>query len=404
MTSKTLIEMNSRALRSPWHHEPQREARGPECDSYEHRSFTFPAPLRTLAALLLPTLFALACGHDAPKAIDGPTISAATTVLQTAAVPLSSGVAGTVVSSNVSPLASRVVGDVVRVLVSEGDRVHAGQLLIEIDSREGKAQTGRARAGSVEIERAIDAAQAKAALAEATMRRYTALFDRRAVSAQEFDEVKASHASSRAELARFVAKRDEARAMSDQARVILDYSYLRSPIDGVITRRFVDPGAQAAPGMTLVTVEDARSFRVEATVPEGIGVRPGDPVTVEIGGTGIDARVANVQPGLDRTSRSALVKIALGTTTLALRSGAYARVLFPTGTRTVLTIPPAAIVRHGQLISVFVVGQDDVARMRLITVGENNELLSGLEPGERIVTEPSKVTDGAKVVSGASAL
>lgn len=404
MTSKTLIEMNSRALRAPCHHERQRESRGLDCQIHKHQTFTFPVPLRTLAALLLPTLFALACGPDAPKVIDRPTISAATTVLQTAAVPSTRGVAGTVVSSNLSPLASRVVGDVVRVLVSEGDRVHAGQLLIEIDAREGKAQTGRARAGSVEIERAIDAAQAKAALAETTLRRYTALFDRRAVSAQEFDEVKASHASSQAELARFVAKRDEARAMSDQARVILDYSYLRSPIDGVITRRFVDPGAQAAPGMTLVTVEDAQSFRVEATVPEGIRVRPGDPVTVEIGGTGIDARVANVQPGLDPTSRSALVKIALGTTTFPLRSGAYARVLFPTGTRMVLTIPASAILRHGQLISVFVVGHDDVARMRLITVGENNEVLSGLEPGERIVTDPSRVTDGAKIISGASAL
>ncbi|MEO6486622.1 MAG: efflux RND transporter periplasmic adaptor subunit [Thermoanaerobaculia bacterium] len=357
----------------------------------------------TLAALL-PAVLVVACGSDTPEPGARPAVSAATTVVQTATVPSTRSVAGTVVSSNVSPLASKVVGNVVRVLVAEGDRVHAGQLLVEIDGREGKAQTASARAGSVEIERAIDAAQANATLAETTLRRYAALFERRAVSAQDLDDVKAKRDTSRAELARFVAKREQARAMRDQAQAFLDYSYVRSPIEGVITRRFVDPGAQAAPGMTLVTVEDARSFRVEATVPEGIRVRPGDPVTVEIDGTGIDARVANVQPGVDPTSRSALVKIALGMTTLPLRSGAYARVLLPTGTRMALTIPPSAIVRHGQLVSVFVVGNDGVARMRLITLGENNEVLSGLEPGERIVTEPSKVTDGTKIVSGASAV
>lgn len=374
MTSKTSIEMSGRALR-----------------------------LLTLAALL-PAVLVVGCGSDTPEPVARPAVSAATTVVQTATVPSTRSVAGTVVSSNVSPLASKVVGNVVRVLVAEGDRVRAGQLLVEIDGREGKAQTASARAGSVEIERAIDAAQANATLAETTLHRYTALFERRAVSAQDLDDVKAKRDTSRAELARFVAKRGEARAMRDQAQAFLDYSYVRSPIEGVITRRFVDPGAQAAPGMTLVTVEDARSFRVEATVPEGIRVRPGDPVTVEIDGTSIDARVANVQPGLDPTSRSALVKIALGTTTLPLRSGAYARVLLPTGARMALTIPPSAIVRHGQLVSVFVVGNDGVARMRLITLGENNEVLSGLEPGERIVTEPSKVTDGAKIVSGASAI
>jgi len=403
MTSKTSIEMNSRALRSPSHPERQRETRAIECEIHEHQAPTRPGPLLTLAALL-PAVFALACGSDAPKPIDRPTVDAATTVVQTVTVPSTRGVAGTVVSSNVSPLASKVVGNVVRVLVSEGDRVRAGQLLVEIDAREGKARTDHARAGSVEIERAIDAAQANATLAETTLRRYTALFERRAVSAQEFDEVKARYDSARADLARLVAKRDEVRAMRDEAQIFLDYSYVRSPIDGVVTRRFVDPGAQAAPGMALVTVEDARSFRVEATVAEGIRVRPGDPVTVEIGGTRIDARVANVQPGVDPTSRSALVKITLGARTFPLRSGAYARVLLPTGTRTALTIPASAIVRRGQLTSVFVVGNDGVARMRLITAGENNEVLSGLEPGERIVTEPSKVTDGAKIASGASAV
>ena len=193
MTSKTSIEMSGRALR-----------------------------LLTLAALL-PAVLVVGCGSDTPERVARPAVSAATTVVQTATVPSTRSVAGTVVSSNVSPLASKVVGNVVRVLVAEGDRVRAGQLLVEIDGREGKAQTASARAGSVEIERAIDAAQANATLAETTLRRYAALFERRAVSAQDLDDVKAKRDTSRAELARFVAKREQARAMSDQAQAFLDY-------------------------------------------------------------------------------------------------------------------------------------------------------------------------------------
>lgn len=356
-----------------------------------------PGP-RSLAALLTSAalLFA-ACSADEQKPLDRPSITAPTAVVQNATIPSTRTVAGTVVSTNVAPLAAKVVGNVLRVLVSEGDRVRAGQLLVEIDAREAVAQTDRARAGSAEIERAIEAAQANAGLAETTLKRYTALFERHSVSAQEYDDVKARNSAAQAELARLVAKRGEARAMSSQAQTFLDYSFVRSPIDGVVTRRFVDPGAQAAPGMPLVAVEDSKSYRVEATVPEGLGIAPGDAVGVEIGGTVAEGRVSHVQPDVDAASRSTLVKITVPQAA-GLRSGAYVRVHVPTGRRQAITVPESAIVRRGQLTSVFVVGDDGVARMRLITLGEGGEVLSGLDEGDRVVTEPAKVTDGAKIV------
>lgn len=345
-----------------------------------------------------------ACAADEPPLLHRASVSAPTAVVEMTTVPTTRALAGTVVSANVSPLAAKVMGNVVRVLVAEGDAVRAGQLLVEIDSREGTAQTEQMRAGGVEIERAIDGARANAVLAEATLRRYGTLLERGSVSAQEFDDVEARHAAATAELARMLAKRDQVRAAGRQARTFLDYSFVRSPIDGVVTRRFVDPGAQAAPGMPLVTVEDARAFRVETTVPGDLHARPGDPVTIEIGGVKLEGRIANVQPGVDATSRSALVKIALPSETArpasapSLRSGAYARVLLPTGERAALTVPESAVVRRGQLTSVFVVGDDGLARMRLVTLGRDGEVLSGLAAGERIVTEASKVSDGAKVV------
>ena len=360
-------------------------------------------------ALGLPIL--AACGADEAIPPERATLNTPTAMVATTTIPSTRAVAGTVVSSNVSPLSAKVIGNVTRVLVNEGDRVRAGQLLVEIDSREGKAGTEQARAGSVEIERAIDAARANATLADATLKRYTALFERRSVSAQEFDDVKARAAGATAELARLEAKRGEVRAMATQAQTFLDYSSIRSPIDGVVTRRFVDPGAQAAPGMPLVTVEDTRTYRVEATLPDEVRVRPGDPVTIEIGGAHVQGRIPKGLRGVEPTGRRPVVMTALGgdparragapyhdAANPAIRSGAYARVLVPVGERAAITVPPTAIVRRGQLTSVFVVGTDGVARMRLVTLGEDNEVLSGLDAGERIVIDGAKAADGAKIV------
>ena len=333
---------------------------------------------RSLSAVA--ALAAAACGHDLPERTAPVAVSAPTAIVQKTDVVSTRAVAGVTRSTTVSPLAARVVGNVLRVHVSEGDVVKAGQVLVEIDAREGRAQSDAAAS-------AVAAAAANAALAETTHARYAALRERRSVSQQELDDVEARLKAARAELQR-------ARAGAAQARTFLDYSYVRSPIDGVVTARMVDPGAQAAPGMPLLTVEDPRSMRVEASVPEEVPLRPGDRVFVEAGGRRTEGRVAQVQPSIDSSSRTSLVKIeAAG----PLRSGSYVRVLIPSGEREALAVPPSAVVRRGALTSVFVVGSDGIARMRLITLGEQNEVLSGLEAGERIVTDPARVTDGAKV-------
>ena len=324
----------------------------------------------------IAALAAAACGHDLPERTAPVTVAARTAIVQKASITSTREVSGVVRSATVSPLAARVVGNVVRVHVSEGDVVKAGQLLAEIDAREGRDLTASA-------DSAAAAASANAALAETTWQRYAALRERRSVSQQELDTVEAQMRAARAELQR-------ARAGAAQARTFLDYSFVRAPMDGVVTARFVDPGAQAAPGMPLLTIEDPRALRVEANVPEEVRLRVGDRVLID----GAEGRVAHVQPSIDAVSRTSLVKIEASA---PLRSGSFVRVQIPTGERTAVAVPHSAIVQRGVLTSVFVVGPDGIARMRLVTLGEGNEVLSGVEAGERIVVEPAKVTDGARV-------
>ncbi|HET8772158.1 MAG TPA: efflux RND transporter periplasmic adaptor subunit [Thermoanaerobaculia bacterium] len=352
---------------------------------------------RSSQALLLFALVLGACAHPEKPAVRE-AVDARVTAAQRASLASFHSVAGTVRAETTSTLSANVVGTVVRVLVAEGDRVRSGQVLVEIDPRERRAQVDRTRAGREEVERAIEAAAANVQLAEATHRRSLGLRAQGLVSQQEYDVVKARHTAAQAEWNGLVARRSEARAAAAQAEAVLDFSSVRAPIDGVVSARFVDPGAQAAPGVPLITIENEQAVRVDANVPDGVAVHAGDRAIVEAGDRRAGARVTRVQPSVDSAARSALVKLQLDE---PLRAGTYVKVSFPAGARDAVTVPPSALVRRGQLTSVFVVGSDGVARMRLVTVGSTDgaqaEILSGLAAGEEIVADPARVRDGVLV-------
>jgi membrane fusion protein, multidrug efflux system len=125
-------------------------------------------------------------------------------------------------------------------------------------------------------------------------------------------------------------------------------------------------------------------------------------VTIEGAARPVTARVTNVVPAVDPGTRSALVKIDLPRDS-GLRSGAFVRVAFTVGSRNGITVPATAITQRGQLASVFVVGKDEIARMRLVTLGDPQglriEVLSGIDPGETIVPRvTNEIRDGVKVV------
>ncbi len=347
----------------------------------------------------LGLLLLAACGTKAPDQ-SAAKAAARFDVARSEPLPDTRVTTGTVRSTNVSPLAANVMGNVTRVLVAEGDRVHAGQLLLEIDDREMRAKRAQAAAGSREAEEAIAAADAGVAAAEAaatvanaTFRRFSALKDRGSVSAQEYEEVAARKQAADAALSQaarsrdaLIARRAQAKAGVVEAETFLSYASVRAPISGIVTARMIDPGAQAAPGMPLLTVEDDTALRVETAIDESFAalVHTGDRATIE--GT-ITGRVTNIA-AVDPQSHAALVKIALPAHS-ALRSGAFVHVAFNLGSRDGITIPAAAVERHGQLTNVRIIGADGAAQTRIVSLGARQgdriEVLAGIDPGEKVL-------------------
>src|SRR5512140_820119 len=152
-------------------------------------------------------------------------------VAQKATVPDYVEAVGTVRAAQTSQLASQIMGAITSISVREGDRVRRGQVVALIDEAQQRAVVERASAGLRASQQDATATEADFNLAESTLKRYQSLFDKRSVSPQEFDEVRARYAAAQARRDSANAGRAQEEATLTQARTSLDYTRIRAPFD-----------------------------------------------------------------------------------------------------------------------------------------------------------------------------
>ena len=314
---------------------------------------------------------------------------------------------GTIRAVQTSQVASQMMGNIVELNAREGDRVQKGQVLAAIDDSQPRAAVEQATAAAAAALEEVSAADSDFALAESTLKRYQQLYEKKSVSPQEFDEVKARFRSTEARRDKARAEQSQANAAFAQARIALGYTRIRAPFPGVVTEKRVDTGTLASPGMAIFTLEDTRSYRLEVTVDESdirlIRLRQLVPVTIDaLGNTQPSGKVVQIVPAADPASRSFLVKVGLPADA-RLRSGLFGRARFARGERSVLLIPRTAVVERGQLQGVYVLDAAQIAGWRYVTLGksagENVEVLSGLENGEQLVARPENRELGGKRIA-----
>lgn len=350
--------------------------------------------------VMVPLALALAgCSSNnriveaAPEIVRGVALQ----TIQPVRIPDGNDVVGTVRAQQVAQLSAQIVASVRRVKVAEGAKVRAGEALIVLDSAQQQAGVDSATAAILAAQQEISASDADASLAASTLKRYESLREKRSVSPHEMDEVqaRAKAASARRNMAR--AQLAQAEAGLAQARTVQAYTLIRAPFDGVVTAKLADPGAMAAPGVPLLIVEDTRKFRLEVTVDEGkiADVKMGESVPIALdalAGAELQGKVVQIVPAADPGSRSFLVKLQLPPDP-RIRSGLFGRALFAHGTRQATVVPSAAVMQRGQLQAVYVVDDKKIADLRYVTLGHNLgrnvEVLSGLAPGDRIVSDPA---------------
>jgi multidrug efflux pump subunit AcrA (membrane-fusion protein) len=393
--------------------------------------------MKRISFVILSVALAVACSKKPEPAQPPPIVSGLKIeAVQPSLVDDYYEAVGTVRAKNGSVVAAKIMGNVVAFHVREGDTVRAGQVLVEIENRDAGIQLQKTRAGVRESQDSLEevessiraaesaraAARANETLTQATFNRYEMLFERRSVSPQEFDEVRARYEIAKAESERadrmlqvakarhnqVQARIDQAKADVATAQVYIGYSRITAPINGVVVSKHADVGSMAMPGTPLLTIENSSRYQLEASVVESqlakIGLHDQVRVVIEaLGEKEVEGTVDEIVPAADPASRSFVVKVALTNVSGAqLRSGLYGKARFVTGQRKILAIPQVAMTQQGQLTAVFVVDQSGVARLRLIKAGkafgDRVEVLSGLTEGEQIVSDGvTTVKDGTRV-------
>jgi multidrug efflux pump subunit AcrA (membrane-fusion protein) len=177
---------------------------------------------------------------------------------------------------------------------------------------------------------------------------------------------------------------------------------LYAPVAGVVTEKNVLRGQAVQAGENLYTLADLSEVWVEAELREGDAgsVQEGSAATVELNafpGRPIQGRVEYVYPTLHEQARTLTARIALPNPDRRIKPGMYARVSFSTPGGTALTVPTSAVVNTGQRTLVFM----DMGGGRLMPMdvetgrvsGDFTEVLSGLEPEQRVVTSAQFLLD-----------
>ena len=330
--------------------------------------------LPTLAAGAMVALVLGACGSEAPRPAAERAALAGTPVMVTDTLVVDAfEAAGVAAPIRQATLSTRLMATVTAVLVHEGDRVAAGEVLVRLDARDLAARREQ-------VEAALAEATAVQGDAEVQAGRIRALYADSAATRAQLDQAETG-------LARATAAVATTRGMAAELAATADYAEVRAPFAGIVTRRFVDPGAFAAPGAPLVAVEDASTLRVSVSAaPDAVrGLRSGKLVVATIGDSSVRATIEGVVPsGGNLYTVNALVPNAGG----RFLSGTSATLALPRGTRRAILVPAGAVIHQGDLTGVQVVAAGQ-SSLRWIKPGRPEggmvEILSGLAPGDSVL-------------------
>jgi multidrug efflux system membrane fusion protein len=300
---------------------------------------------------------------------------------------------GSLEAQDMVQVTAQVEGVASDVRFREGDRVSPSSVLLRIDPERHQVEADRAKA-------LLDQATAELGRAQADLARREALAASQLLSTEEL-------ARSRGENARLVAGVDVAKAAYELARQNERRSEVRPPIAGVINTRTVDTGSFVRTGTVLATIVDVSRLRLRFKVSEGESLRAREGGTLgfrvaPLGPRDFGARIYHVGRVADPTTRQVEV-LAWVDPAPELKPGFFAEVTLEGEKKANALVVPESAIQASERGFVTYVVEEKTAKVRPVDLGLRTgtgvvEILSGLEKGERVVSEGSdRLTDGMPV-------
>src|SRR5580692_3820039 len=332
---------------------------------------------------------------------------------------------GYIVARRRATVSSKVTGKVMKVMLEEGQRVEAGEIIARLDDSNWKAALAQSNAQLQQAEANLASSQTAFDDAKPIFERNEQQKAVAVISAQSFDEAKAQFNVARNNLLIAHSALDSARAGVAVAQRSLDDTVIRAPFSGIVTEKAAQPGEMVSPvsaggGFTrtgIGTIVDMDSLEVEVDVSENFinRVRPQQPVVIKLNAYpdwDIPGSVIAMIPTADRAKATVKVRIAIKQKDPRIIPEMGARVAFLSDKEPAtagaekspaagVVIPAEAVVTSGTANIVFVVHGSTVERRAVRLGGKTSSgqiISAGLEPGIIVALgDLSKLSDGSRV-------
>ncbi len=327
---------------------------------------------------------------------------------------------GYITARRLATVSAKITGRVREVLIEEGMRVEAGQILARLDDVDARTAFALAEAQLAAERSELAEIETNLAHARREARRQQDLLARKLVSQQAADDATTAVEALAARLASARAQVTVAERALVDAINRLDDTIVRAPFAGVVTVKAAQPGEIISPlsaggGFTrtgIGTIVDMDSLEIQVDVSENFinRVRPGQPVEATLNAYPdwkIPAEVIAIIPTADRSKATVKVRIALKERDQRIVPDMGVRVAFleeraadmPLAAPAGVLVPRAAIRREADGDVVYVLADGRLARRRVSTgtlmAGELRQVLDGVAAGEQVVVSgPAELADG----------
>ncbi len=325
---------------------------------------------------------------------------------------------GYVVAQRAAAVASKGTGRLEELRVEEGDQIKAGEIIARLEADDVNASLAASKAALGQAAAGLEFARAQAREAKLRYDRVMDLKAKKLASDAEYDQALAANESAIANVASADAGLNAAKANVQWAEVQVENTIIRAPFDGTVLTKTADVGEVVAPFASsassrgaVVTIADMSSLEVEADVSESNiqQIKVDQPCLITLDASPAEpyrGKVKKIVPTADRSKATVMVKVSFDEIDNRVLPEMSAKISFlpagemaePVSTKTVLTVPAAAIVTRNGAKVVFVAKQGRVSA-RTIETGKTYggvvEVLSGVDICEVVVLVPPEgMADG----------
>ncbi|HQT82191.1 MAG TPA: efflux RND transporter periplasmic adaptor subunit, partial [Ferrovaceae bacterium] len=290
-------------------------------------------------------------------------------------------------------IAAQVSGRVLQINVVAGQKVRAGETLLNLDSSAAQPQ-------AVASEAQISSANADLTLAQKDYQRQEALFKEDYISQAALDR-----AQSKLEAAKAHAK--AILSLAHSARAQANFYIIKAPFDGVISEVPINQGDMAMPGRVLVTLYDPHHLRVSAAVPSE-AVRKDlsiDQVKIDVPTLSgphqeLTPQSLEVFPTVDNSTHTVLLRVNIQQGHAEIKPGQFARLWLPTtiSVPNKVIIPITAVVERGEMTGVYVKNEQGEPLLRQVRLGRrwgsDVEVISGLSSTQGLIENVQSLSFG----------